>query len=96
MASFIGYVLEEVDGLRPQPGVVMIGVTNFPKAVDPALLRSGWLERVIHVLFPSTEELAQTLRQKLASDLPGADLKQPRLRRFPGASPPVCRTRGWA
>ncbi|QFU16926.1 AAA family ATPase [Microvirga thermotolerans] len=72
--SFIGCVLEEMDGLRSQPGVVVIGATNFLKAVDPALLRSGRLERVIHVPVPSTEELARILWQKLASDLPGADL----------------------
>lgn len=72
--SFIGCVLEEMDGLRSEPGVVVIGATNFLKAVDPALLRSGRLERVIHVPVPSTEELARILRQKLGSDLPDADL----------------------
>lgn len=72
--SFIGCVLEEIDGLKSQPGVVVIGATNFLKAVDPALLRSGRLERVIHVSAPSTEDLALILRQKVASDLPRADL----------------------
>ncbi|NBJ13709.1 AAA family ATPase [Microvirga arsenatis] len=74
--AFIGCVLEEVDGLRSQPGVVVLGSTNYLKAVDPALLRSGRLERVIHVPVPSTEDLALILRQKLASDLPDTDLMQ--------------------
>jgi len=72
--AFIGCVLEEVDGLRSQPGVVVLGATNYLKAVDPALLRGGRLERVIHVPVPSTEDLALILRQKLASDLPDTDL----------------------
>jgi ATP-dependent Zn protease len=72
--GFIGCVLEEVDGLGSQPGVVVIGATNFLKAVDPALLRSGRLERIIHVPVPGTEDLAMILRQKLAPDLPEEDL----------------------
>jgi ATP-dependent Zn protease len=73
-SGFVGSVLEEIDGIRSQPGVIVIGATNHLDAVDRALLRSGRLERVIEIAVPEPEDLAGILRQKLGSDLPGEDL----------------------
>jgi ATP-dependent Zn protease len=72
--AFIGCVLEEMQGFRAQPGVILLGATNYLDAVDPALLRSGRFDRVVPVPVPEPEDLARILRQKLGSDLAGEDL----------------------
>jgi ATP-dependent Zn protease len=52
----------------------VIAATNHADRIDPALVRPGRLNRVIHIHPPSTSELAAILRQHLGSDLPGEDL----------------------
>lgn len=73
-SAFVGSVLEEIDGIQSQPGVIVVGASNNVEAVDRALLRSGRLERVIQIDVPEPGDLAMILRQKLGSDLPGEDL----------------------
>lgn len=45
-------LLQELDGIRSQPGVMLLGATNRPNALDPALLRGGRLSRVIELPLP--------------------------------------------
>lgn len=72
--AVVGCVLEEVDGIKSRPGVIVVGATNNLEAVDRALLRSGRLERIIDIGVPEPEDLAGILRQKLGSDLLREDL----------------------
>lgn len=58
----IGGLLELLDGLEGREGVVVIGATNRPGDVDPAILRSGRLERVIEVPLPDVEARYAILR----------------------------------
>jgi SpoVK/Ycf46/Vps4 family AAA+-type ATPase len=45
-------LLTEIDGLIKQPGVFVVGATNRPEMLDPALLRGGRLSRTITVPLP--------------------------------------------
>ena len=47
-------LLQEMDGLRPNHGVFVLGATNRQQAVDPALLRAGRLSRIIEIPLPDT------------------------------------------
>ncbi|SIR28408.1 AAA family ATPase [Bosea sp. TND4EK4] len=54
--------------------LIVIAATNHHDRIDPALIRPGRLNRVIHIGPPSTSDLAAILRQHLGADLPGEDL----------------------
>jgi transitional endoplasmic reticulum ATPase len=45
----VAALLTELDGVQPLRDVVILGATNRPDLVDPALLRPGRLERVVYV-----------------------------------------------
>lgn len=45
-------LLQEIDGLGSRPGVMVLGATNRPEALDPALLRGGRLSRIIELPLP--------------------------------------------
>lgn len=48
----VGQLLTELDGLQDCPNVLLVGATNRPEALDPALLRSGRLDLQIKVELP--------------------------------------------
>ncbi len=54
--------------------MVIIGATNFPDSLDPALVRPGRLSRIIRIRPPDEEAIPGVLRQHLGGDLAGADL----------------------
>ncbi|KQQ13203.1 hypothetical protein ASF53_13535 [Methylobacterium sp. Leaf123] len=66
--------LECLDGDGGRAGVVLVGTTNHPDRIDPAILRSGRFDRRIDIPLPSMTDLAAILRQHLGRDLAGADL----------------------
>ena len=45
----LNQLLMELDGFDPQTGIVLIGATNRPEVLDPALLRAGRLDRQVLV-----------------------------------------------
>ncbi len=53
----VAALLTEMDGIDVLKGVVVIGATNRPDMVDPALLRPGRLERLLFV--PPPDEAAR-------------------------------------
>jgi cell division protease FtsH len=57
-------------------GVVVLGATNRPAAIDPAILRPGRLERLIEIGRPDAAGVRNILRFHLKSDLLGADLTE--------------------
>ena len=67
-------LLEQLDGLSRRDGVVVLGATNHPDKIDPAILRAGRLDRVLWVPLPDAQALRQILRVHLGENLPGADL----------------------
>jgi transitional endoplasmic reticulum ATPase len=48
----VSQLLTELDGIESLEGVTVIGATNRPDRIDPALLRPGRLERVVAVPLP--------------------------------------------
>ncbi|SFP83116.1 CDC48 family AAA ATPase [Sphingomonas rubra] len=51
----VNTILAEMDGLEELQSVVVIGATNRPNLVDPALLRPGRFDELIYVGVPSAE-----------------------------------------
>ncbi|WP_328612739.1 AAA family ATPase [Amycolatopsis sp. NBC_00355] len=51
----VAALLTELDGVEPMREVVVLGATNRPELVDPALLRPGRLERRVYVPPPDAE-----------------------------------------
>ena len=72
--TLINQLLTEMDGIQENSGVVVIGATNRPDIIDPALLRPGRFDRLI--LVPAPDEKARfeifrvhTKRVPLAEDV---------------------------
>ncbi len=57
----VASLLTELDGVESLRDVVVIGATNRPDLVDPAMLRPGRLERLVFVPPPDAEARAQVL-----------------------------------
>jgi transitional endoplasmic reticulum ATPase len=58
----VAALLTELDGVESLRNVVVIGATNRPDLVDPALLRPGRLERLVFVPPPDADARAEILR----------------------------------
>lgn len=58
----VATLLTELDGVEPMRNVVVLGATNRPELIDPALLRPGRLERPVYVPPPDAEARAAILR----------------------------------
>ncbi len=58
----VAALLTELDGVEDLRDVVVIGATNRPDLVDPAMLRPGRLERLVFVPPPDAEARAAVLR----------------------------------
>lgn len=79
----INGLLECLAPSEGREGVVVIGATNNPGAIDPALLRPGRLERVIAIPLPDLEARIAIMRHHLGFGV-GIDL-----------SAAMKQTRGW-
>lgn len=73
--SITNTLLECLDGFERREGVVVIAACNDPSRLDPALVRSGRLDRHIEIPLPDVPSLIGILRTHLGADLPGADLR---------------------
>ena len=85
----ISQLLTEMDGLESLHNVVVIAATNRPDMIDPALLRPGRFDRLVHIPMPDTEGRKKILeihtqKKPLASDVDLNDLAK-RTEGFSGA-----------
>ncbi|ORE93257.1 AAA family ATPase [Aurantimonas sp. 22II-16-19i] len=71
----VNNILELVDGVCSGEGVVIVGATNHPNRIDPALRRSGRLDRHITIPLPNVPALEQILRSHLSDALAEEDLR---------------------
>lgn len=58
----VATLLTELDGIEPLRDVVVLGATNRPDLIDPALLRPGRLEKLVFVEPPDAEARREILR----------------------------------
>lgn len=58
----VAAMLTELDGIEPLRDVVVLGATNRPDLIDPALLRPGRLEKLVFVEPPDAEARTQILK----------------------------------
>ena len=54
--------LVELDGLKSRAGIIVIGATNRPKVLDPALTRPGRFDRVLHLELPGKTKRIEILK----------------------------------
>ena len=85
----VNTILAEMDGLEELNSVVLIGATNRPSLIDPALLRPGRFDELIYVAPPEAAGRRQILAihtgdMPLAKDVDLDALAQ-RTERFTGA-----------
>uniref|UniRef100_A0A914YRI3 AAA+ ATPase domain-containing protein n=1 Tax=Panagrolaimus superbus TaxID=310955 RepID=A0A914YRI3_9BILA len=62
-ARVVNQLLTEMDGVEGRKQVFMIGATNRPDIVDPAILRPGRLDKILFVDFPNSVDRADILRK---------------------------------
>ncbi|KAK6946682.1 AAA ATPase, AAA+ lid domain [Dillenia turbinata] len=60
-SSVVSTLLALLDGLKSRGSVVVIGATNRPDAIDPALRHPGRFDRDIYFLLPSVKDRAAIL-----------------------------------
>ncbi|MHB8319906.1 MAG: ATP-dependent zinc metalloprotease FtsH [Acidimicrobiales bacterium] len=70
----LNQMLSEMDGFDPAEGVVMIGATNRPDILDPALLRPGRFDRQIVVPLPDLDERLPILQVHCKDKRMGPDV----------------------
>jgi transitional endoplasmic reticulum ATPase len=58
----VNQLLTEMDGLEDMEDVMVIGATNRPDMIDPALIRSGRFDRLVYIGEPDTEGREQILK----------------------------------
>ncbi|WP_327211869.1 AAA family ATPase [Rhizobium beringeri] len=58
----VNHLLECIDGSEGRDKIIVVAATNFPEAIDPALLRSGRIERHVRLDLPDADERADMLR----------------------------------
>jgi hypothetical protein len=68
-SSLVNRMLELLDGASKTEGVIVIGATNRPDKIDPALLRSGRLEKHIVIPPPDTAALVSIIAHHLGNDI---------------------------
>ncbi len=72
--QIVNAVLAEIDGVAVHQGLILIGTCNHPDKMDPALLRSGRLDRHFRIGLPDRPALSAILREHLGADLEGENL----------------------
>lgn len=67
METVLNQILTEIDGLEELKDVVVMGATNQPTLVDPALLRAGRFDRLVYIGEPDLTDRKKILSIHLRS-----------------------------
>lgn len=91
-SKVVNTLLTELDGLSNRAGIYVVGATNRPDMIDPAMLRPGRLGTSVFIDLPNADERVEILTALMRKALPGASLegldvvaKDPRADNFSGA-----------
>lgn len=77
MARVVGEFLTQLDGVgNDQRGVVVLGATNLPWDLDPAVMRQGRFDRKIYIPLPNSHARTQLFRIHAKSALSNEEIKQ--------------------
>lgn len=60
--NVLNQILTEMDGMEELKDVVVMGATNRPDIVDPALLRAGRFDRLVYIGEPGIEDRIKIIR----------------------------------
>ncbi|PVH17488.1 uncharacterized protein CXQ87_000374 [Candidozyma duobushaemuli] len=89
----VNTLLTELDGLNDRKGIFVVGATNRPDMIDPAMLRPGRLDKTLYIELPTAEERLDILKTLVSANTtplgPNVDLhaiaNDSRCRNFSGA-----------
>lgn len=72
----INQILTEMDGMSSKKNVFIIGATNRPDIIDPAILRPGRLDQLIYIPLPDEKSRVAILKANLRKSplAPNVDL----------------------
>jgi transitional endoplasmic reticulum ATPase len=60
--SVLNQILTEIDGLQELKDVIIMGATNRPDIIDPALLRAGRFDRLVYIGEPGVTDREMILK----------------------------------
>jgi len=60
--NVLNQMLSEMDGIEDLSNVIVIGATNRPDILDPAMLRPGRFDRIVYIPVPEEEGRLQILK----------------------------------
>ncbi|CAH2352733.1 ribosome biogenesis ATPase Rix7p [[Candida] railenensis] len=63
----VNTLLTELDGLNDRKGIFVIGATNRPDMIDPAMLRPGRLDKTLYIELPTESERFEILKTLIKS-----------------------------
>ncbi len=64
-SQVISQFLQEMDGIKSSKGIVIVGATNLPERIDPALLRGGRFEKLIFIPPPDKKTRVVLFKKNL-------------------------------
>jgi len=71
----LNQLLTELDGFDPREGIVLLGATNRPEVLDPALLRAGRFDRQVVIDRPDRRGREEILRVHVKRVTLAADVR---------------------
>ncbi|MEH2474084.1 cell division protease FtsH [Nitrobacteraceae bacterium AZCC 2161] len=69
VVEVVNAFIEQLDGVQGRQGLIFIAATNDVRRCDPAIVRSGRLNRIIHVGLPGPSDIEKMMRVRLRGDL---------------------------
>lgn len=73
--DIVGQLLTEMDGLKELKGVMVMGATNKPSILDPAILRPGRFDKLFYIPPPDFAGRKEILKINLGDFAQGVDLE---------------------
>ena len=62
MARVLSSMLTEMDGIKSNENVIVVGATNIPAVLDPAILRPGRFDKIIYMPAPDASGRKEILK----------------------------------